>query len=197
VVFYFAFQLSLGLIFKAFSKDSSDYFRAGGSILWWLVGASAFMTQLSAWTFTGAAGKAYVDGILVAAIFFGNAVGYLGNYYITSYRFRRLRLVTPIEGVRDRFGPANEQVFTWLQVPMSVVYAGIWLNGLGIVASSFFQRPHRTNHCGCWHRGCYHECDRWLLGDHCVGLHADRAPNEHHSGCRLLSLKPSSRGRDI
>lgn len=141
VVFYFGFQLSLGIIFKAFSKDASDYFRAGGSILWWLVGASAFMTQFSAWTFTGAAGKAYVDGILVAAIFFGNAVGYLGNYYFTSYRFRRLRVVTPIEGVRDRYGKTNEQVFTWVQVPMSVVYAGIWLNGLGIVASSFFNVP--------------------------------------------------------
>lgn len=141
IVFYFVFQGSLGIIFKTFSKDASDYFRGGGSMLWWLVGASAFMTQFSAWTFTGAAGKAYIDGTLVMAIFFGNAVGYLGNYFFTSYRFRRMRVVTPIEGVRDRFGHINEQVFTWLQVPMSVVYAGIWLNGLGIVASGFFNIP--------------------------------------------------------
>jgi Na+/proline symporter len=141
VVFYFLFQFSLGLIFKAFSKDASDYFRAGGSMLWWLVGASAFMTQFSAWTFTGAAGKAYVDGWLVAAIFFGNSLGYLGNYFLTSHRFRRMRVITPIEGVRDRFGTKNEQVFTWIQVPMSVVYAGIWLNGLGLVASGFFNVP--------------------------------------------------------
>jgi len=138
ILFYFCFQLSLGLIFRAFSKDASDYFRGGGSMLWWLVGASAFMTQFSAWTFTGAAGKAYVDGILVAAIFFGNAVGYLCNYFITARKFRRMRVVTAIEGVRDRYGHTNEQIFTWLQVPMSVVYAGIWLNGLGIVASGFF-----------------------------------------------------------
>lgn len=138
IVFYFVFQFSLGFIFKTFSKDASDYFRGGGSMLWWLVGASAFMTQFSAWTFTGAAGKAYVDGTLVMAIFFGNALGYFCNYLYTSYRYRRMRVVTAIEGVRDRFGPVNEQVFTWLQVPMSVVYAGIWLNGLGIVASSFF-----------------------------------------------------------
>ncbi|MDP4612084.1 MAG: hypothetical protein NWT02_12925 [Opitutales bacterium] len=141
IVFYFVFQSSLGIIFKAFSKDASDYFRGGGSMLWWLVGASAFMTQFSAWTFTGAAGKAYIDGTLVMAIFFGNAVGYFGNYLFTSYRFRRMRVVTPIEGVRDRFGHINEQVFTWIQVPMSVVYAGIWLNGLGIVASGFFNIP--------------------------------------------------------
>ncbi|HSH10137.1 MAG TPA: hypothetical protein VK995_07085, partial [Oceanipulchritudo sp.] len=141
IVFYFMFQFSLGLIFRVFSKDASDYFRGGGSMLWWLVGASAFMTQFSAWTFTGAAGKAYVDGMLVSAIFFGNAVGYVMNAYVTAHRFRRMRVITPIEGVRDRFGHTNEQVFTWLQVPMSVVYAGIWLNGLGIVASGFFNVP--------------------------------------------------------
>ena len=115
IVFYFGFQFSLGLIFRAFSKDASDYFRAGGSMLWWLVGASAFMTQFSAWTFTGAAGKAYIDGWLVAAIFFGNSLGYLCNYAFTSYRFRRMRVITAIEGVRDRYGSTNEQVFTWLQ----------------------------------------------------------------------------------
>lgn len=141
IVFYFTFQFSLGLIFKAFSKDASDYFRAGGSMLWWLVGASAFMTQFSAWTFTGAAGKAYIDGMLVAAIFFGNGVGYLCNALFTSYKFRRMRVITPIEGVRDRYGETNEQIFTWLQVPISVVYAGIWLNGLGIVAAGFFNIP--------------------------------------------------------
>ena len=110
-------------------------------MLWWLVGASAFMTQFSAWTFTGAAGKAYIDGMLVAAIFFGNSVGYLGNYFLTAHRFRRMRVITAIEGVRDRFGYTNEQVFTWLQLPMSVVYAGIWLNGLAIVAAGFFNVP--------------------------------------------------------
>ncbi len=141
IVFYFTFQFSLGLIFRAFSKDASDYFRAGGSMLWWMVGASAFMTQFSAWTFTGAAGKAYIDGILVAAIFFGNAVGYFCNYLYTSYKFRRMRVITAIEGVRDRYGHTNEQVFTWVQVPISVIYAGIWLNGLGIVAAGFFNIP--------------------------------------------------------
>lgn len=141
VVFYFCFQFSLGLIFRTFSKDASDYFRAGGSMLWWLVGASCFMCQFSAWTFTGAAGKAYVDGMLVAAIFMGNAIGYLGNAFVTGYRFRRMRVVTAMDGVRDRFGPVNEQVFTWVQVPVSVVYAGIWLNGLAIVVAGFFNVP--------------------------------------------------------
>ena len=131
-------MFTIGFVYKGFSKDASDYFRGGGSMLWWMVGATAFMTQFSAWTFTGAAGKAYTDGALVAMIFFGNALGYFLNYFITSYRFRRMRVITPIDGVRARFGALNEQVFTWTQVPMRVLYAGIWLNGLAIVVSSIF-----------------------------------------------------------
>ena len=55
--FYFAFMALMGVVFKRFIKDTSDYFRAGGEVLWWIVGAGAFMTSFSAVTFTGMAGK--------------------------------------------------------------------------------------------------------------------------------------------
>ncbi|MEM7457198.1 MAG: transporter [Planctomycetota bacterium] len=136
--FFFLFMLSLGPIFRRYSTDDSDFFRSGGQMLWWMVGASAFMTQFSAWTFTGAASKAYQDGTLVALIFFANALGFFFNYLWFAPRFRRMRIVSPIEAVRERFGPANEQVFTWLQIPMSLVYAAIWLNGLAVFATAVF-----------------------------------------------------------
>lgn len=138
IVFFFLFMLSLGPIFKHFSKNDSDYFRGGAQMLWWMVGGSAFMTQFSAWTFTGAASKAYQDGSLVAMIFFANALGFFFNFLWFAPRFRQMRLVTPVEAVRERFGRVNEQVFTWLQVPMSLVYAAIWLNGLAVFASAVF-----------------------------------------------------------
>lgn len=138
IAFFFVFMLSLGPIFKRYSKDDSDFFRGGGQMLWWMVGASAFMTQFSAWTFTGAASKAYQDGTLVALIFFANAVGFFVNFVWFAPRFRRMRIVSPIEAVRERFGPVNEQVFTWLQIPMSLVYAAIWLNGLAVFSTAVF-----------------------------------------------------------
>lgn len=138
IAFFFLFMLSLGPIFKHFSKNDSDFFRGGAQMLWWMVGGSAFMTQFSAWTFTGAASKAYQDGTLVALIFFANALGFFVNFVWFAPRFRRMRIVSPIESVRERFGKANEQVFTWLQIPMSLVYASIWLNGLAVFASAVF-----------------------------------------------------------
>ena len=41
--FYLAFMLAVGLVFRRMSKDTSDYFRAGGAMPWWLTGASAWV----------------------------------------------------------------------------------------------------------------------------------------------------------
>jgi SSS family transporter len=135
---YFLFLLSIGWLFRTFTSNTSDYFRGGGKMLWWMVGATSFMTQFSAWTFTGAAGKAYDDGFAVAIIFMANALGYLMNYLYFAPRFRQLRVITVIQAIRLRFGKVNEQVFTWSGMPNSVISAGIWLNGLAIVASGVF-----------------------------------------------------------
>jgi solute:Na+ symporter, SSS family len=138
VAVYLCFICSLGLVFRKFSKDSSDYFRGGGNILWWLVGATAFMSQFSAWTFTGAASKAYTDGLMVAVLFLGNAIGYFVAYLWSAAKYRQMRVVTPMEGVRDRFGKANEQFFTWIWLPIGILYAGIWLNAVSKFVSVVF-----------------------------------------------------------
>ncbi|NLS14636.1 transporter [Vibrio sp. SM6] len=135
---YFLFLIAIGWMFRTFTNTTSDYFRGGGNMLWWMVGATAFMTQFSAWTFTGAAGKAYSDGFAVAIIFVANAFGYFMNYAYFAPKFRQLRVVTVIEAIRMRFGATNEQVFTWSSMPNSIVSAGVWLNALAIIASGIF-----------------------------------------------------------
>lgn len=62
--------------------------------------------------FTGAAGKAFSNGLSVMMIFLGNALGYFFNYLFFAAKSRQVRVVTPIEGIRLRFGKVNEQVFT-------------------------------------------------------------------------------------
>ena len=127
---FFVFMASLGVVFRKYSKSASDYFRAGGNVSWWLVGTTAFMAQFSAWTFTGAASKAYTDGLLVSMIFLGNAIGYFVAYLWSAAKFRQMRVVTTMDAVRDRFGKANEQFFTWIWMPIGTLYAGIWLNAV-------------------------------------------------------------------
>jgi Na+/proline symporter len=40
--------------------------------------------------------------------------------------------------VRERFGKANEQFFTWMVVPFGVIHGGVWLYSLGIIISTVF-----------------------------------------------------------
>jgi len=138
IAFYFIFILSMGWIFKRFIKDTSDYFRSGGEMLWWIVGAGAFMTNFSALSFTGHAGKAYQDGPVILVIFFGNALAFFFNYLFFAPAFRQMRCITAMDAVRKRFGAANEQFFTWLQIPIGIVQAALWLMGLAIFLSAAF-----------------------------------------------------------
>ncbi|WP_424932413.1 sodium:solute symporter family transporter [Amaricoccus macauensis] len=138
VVLYLIFIVAIGFLFSGKSNTPSNYFRGGGKLLWWMTGASAFMVQFSAWTFTGAAGKAYTDGLAVAVIFIGNAVGYFVSFLLVAEMFRQTRCITPVDAIRRRYGPVNEQFFTWAQVPLGVIQAGIWLNGLAIFTSAVF-----------------------------------------------------------
>jgi SSS family solute:Na+ symporter len=138
IAIYLCFIASIGPIFRKFSKDASDFFRGGGNMLWWMVGAMAFMSQFSSWTFTGAASKAYTDGPLVLAIYFGNGLGAFVAYRWSAAKFRQMRVVTPMEGVRDRFGAFNEQFFTWVWIPIGVCYAAIWLTAVSTFVSVVF-----------------------------------------------------------
>ncbi len=107
-------------------------------MLWWMVGATTFMSFISAVTYTGAAGKAYETGTFVFTVYMANGVGFFISFLYFSKRFRQSRLVTAIELVRERFGRVNEQFFTWLVVPFGVIHGGVWLYGLGIIVSTVF-----------------------------------------------------------
>ena len=138
VLAYFGFLIAIGWLFRSFSTSTSDYFRGGGKMLWWMVGATAFMTQFSAWTFTGAAGKAFTDGFAIVILFLANAFGYFMNWAYFAPKFRQLRVVTAIEAIKKRFGRTSEQFFTWGSMPDSIISAGVWLNGLAIFVAAVF-----------------------------------------------------------
>jgi Na+/proline symporter len=137
---YFALIGGIGFAFKDMAKNStSDYFRGGGRMLWWMVGSTAFMAQFSAWTFTGAAGKAFTDGFAISLVFFANTFAYFCGWAYFSARFRQMRVDTPTQGIKRRFGSQNEQFFSWALIAFSFINAGVWLNALGVFASAVFE----------------------------------------------------------
>ncbi|MBA4136236.1 MAG: transporter [Opitutus sp.] len=136
--FYFAFMLVISWVFRKFITNVSDYFRSGGQVLWWMAGGSAFMVSFSAWTFTGAASRAYSDGWPIMVIYLANAIGFFANAAYFGPKLRQLRVITSMEAVRQRFGRVSEQTFTWVTLPLQMLTAGIWLYGLGVFFSAAF-----------------------------------------------------------
>lgn len=138
IVGYFAFIGFAAYLFRRFATSSSSFIQGGGSMVWWMAGATAFMTQFSAWTFTGAAAKAYEDGISILFVFWGNALGFFVAAAYFAKRYRRLRVETAMEVIRLRFGNTSEQAFTWLSFPITLIACSIWLNGLASFLAATF-----------------------------------------------------------
>ncbi|MEQ9426649.1 MAG: hypothetical protein RJQ09_19655 [Cyclobacteriaceae bacterium] len=136
---YFLLIVAIGVVFSRMaSQSTSDYFRGGGRMLWWMVGSTAFMAQFSAVTFTGAAGKAFTDGFAISLVYIGNTFAYLMAWAFFAHRFRQMRVDTPTEGIKRRFGPQNELFFSWALIVFSFLNAGVWLNALGVFTSAVF-----------------------------------------------------------
>lgn len=136
---YLLFILAIGLVFRRMSKTTSDYFRAGGAMPWWITGTSAWIASFTAWTFTGAAAKVYETGTLVLVVFYAAVLALCFTMAYTCVRFRRMRVVTWMEAVRIRYGPFNEQFYTWIKLPLLVFFAAVALNAIGVFMSAVFR----------------------------------------------------------
>ena len=142
--FYFAFIIGVGIYFSRKSKNTSDYFRGGGALPWWVTGASAWMAGFTAWTFVGAAGKIYQTGPYVLVLYYQNVIPVIVLFALTCYRFRRMRVVTPMEALRLRFGPGAQQFYTWVRLPLMLVFGGFTLNSVAVFMSAVFGFPLET-----------------------------------------------------
>lgn len=136
--FYLVFMFLLGPIYKNFSKTSSDFFRGGGGMLWWVVGSSAFMNTFTAWAFTGGAAKAYETGTFFLLLFACNLVAMLFCYLFVVAKYRQMRIITVMEGVRKRFGKTSEQSLTWLLILTQVLFGGLALYTVAVFMASVF-----------------------------------------------------------
>ncbi|MBL9189829.1 MAG: hypothetical protein JNK23_20275 [Opitutaceae bacterium] len=141
IAFYVGFMLCLGVVFRGLSKNTSDYFRCGGSMPWWITGSSAWLVTFSAWTFVGAASEVYRSGLKVLLLFYAAIPALIVVAWITAVRFRRMRVVTWMEAVRERFGPVSEQFYTWIKVPVELMKAGIGLMTIAVFMAAVFNVP--------------------------------------------------------
>jgi Na+/proline symporter len=138
---FLAFMAATGWIFKRLNHGATDYFAGGFRMTWWLLGASSFISNMSCWSFTGAANMAWKYGVLIFGFYFADVLSYAISFLWFAPRFRQLRLVTAMDAVRLRFGAGSEQFFNWLGFINAMGIASVWMVSMGVILSSAFQLP--------------------------------------------------------
>lgn len=128
----------MGYVQRRLSKNISDYFRGGCQGTWWLVGTSAFVSGISAYTFTAAAGVAFQSGWSCLIIYIANTLGFLiGGLWFAPW-FRQLRVITVPDIIYLRFGRFTQQFYAWISVLKYTLLAGLPLYSLAVFCSAVF-----------------------------------------------------------
>ena len=135
---YLVFLFSLGLVFRKFNSDASDYFKSGCRGVWWLVGVSVFVSGVSSRTFTANAGVAYDAGFSIWLVYLGGFVGGLFEIFYFAPRFRQIRATTFPEVIERRFHPPLQQIFAYFGLFGGLVGASLILWSLGVFCSAVF-----------------------------------------------------------
>ena len=138
---YLLLMASIGMISRKSSSNISDYIRMGCKTTWWVLGLSIFMQMISAITFTASCAQAYLAGWSALLISFGTIVGLLVQAGFFAKWMRRTRAVTPLDAIRDRFGPVVEQINSYTGSLGGIFWGGVMLLGLSNFISAVFNIP--------------------------------------------------------
>jgi SSS family transporter len=129
---YMLLMVGIGVYAMRFNRGASDYFKGGNRIHWLAAGLSSFMSGFSAWTFTGAAGLAYQNGLVTILLYVGNACAFLLGYFVFARRWRRARVTTVMEYLVDRYDETTRQAFSWTTIFFQFFTGASTLYGLGL-----------------------------------------------------------------
>jgi SSS family solute:Na+ symporter len=138
---YLLFLLSIGFVFQRLNKGDSDFFRAGCRGSWWLVGMSILMSGISTQTFIANAGVAYRSGLSIWWVYIVNAICYVALFMGIAAWYRQARVTTFAEMVRERYGPAFQQFFTYWGIIMMAVLGALGLFQLSLFMATIFLFP--------------------------------------------------------
>jgi len=141
LIIYFIGLIAVSFTVSRRIKSSSDMFIAGGNSSWWLSGLSTYMTIFSASTFVIWGGVAYKSGVVAALI--GNLVGvacfFAGKWF--AGRWRKIRLSSPGEFVKIRFGGKSLNFYSIVGLLGKGVHASVALYAVSIVMSTLISVP--------------------------------------------------------
>jgi SSS family transporter len=117
---YFLLVLWIGMYFRRQQKTAGDYFAGGHQVPWWLAGISHYMSGFSAFTFVVYSEIAYRYGGVAIILFWTSVPACLLGGRVFATRWRRARIITPVEFLEQRCSLSVQQVFAWSAMPAKV-----------------------------------------------------------------------------
>ena len=147
---YFALVLWIGIWFRNRLTNTSDYFAGGNQVPWWMAGISHYMSSFSAFSFIAYAQIAYMYGWVSVTLFWAAVPGCLAGGLFFAKRWRRARVITPVQFLETRFNGMLRQLFAWAGIPMKIFDDAlkVFATGLFVSVASGLSLPWSIVICG-------------------------------------------------
>jgi len=138
---YFALVVYAGYYFSKYIKLAKDYFAAGNVMPWWLAGTSYFMASFSTLMFVIYNQIAYEYGFVAVTIcWIGSSSVYISGHFL-AHRWRRARILTPVEFMERRYSKGVHQLFIWMGFPLRLLDNGLKIFSTALVVTMAVAHP--------------------------------------------------------
>ncbi len=141
IVFYFALMLGVSFYSYRYIQQLKDYFKGGNRIPWWLSGVSFWMTSFSVAAFVFYPSLCYKYGWVGITLLWVAVPATIYSAYIFGWRWRRLRVNSPVEFIEERYNGTLRQIFVWQGVPVKIVDDSLKLFATGKFVSIITNIP--------------------------------------------------------
>lgn len=137
VAIYLLAMLAIGIFAARRTRSSEDFIVAGRSLPLWLCTGTVMATWLGGGSMLGVSGQAYKGGTLaVIADPFGAALGLILVGLLIIRIMRRLKLLTVIDFMENRFGRLAAIISALAMVSSSIGWAGALMVAFGFVLNA-------------------------------------------------------------
>ncbi|MDE3181445.1 MAG: sodium/solute symporter [Acidobacteriota bacterium] len=132
---YFGIVLWVGFYFRGYLATAADYFAGGHQVPWWMAGISHYMSTFSAFSFIAYAQIGYSYGWVAVTLFWVTVPACVLGGLIFARRWRRARIITPVEFLESRFSALLRQIFAWAGIPMKIFDDALKIFATGLFIS--------------------------------------------------------------
>jgi SSS family transporter len=132
---YFVLLLAIGLWFRNRLKNMKDYFAGGNQVPWWMAGISHYMSSFSAFSFVAYAQIGYMYGWVSVTLFWAVVAACLAGGVFFAGRWRRARVITPVQFLELRFNGFVRQLFAWTGIPVRIFDDALKIFATGLFVS--------------------------------------------------------------